>query len=54
MKREVAKYVVEFVTCALVKVNHQKPYDALQHPDIPEWKWDKVTLDFVTKLPKTS
>ncbi|GJY00903.1 putative reverse transcriptase domain-containing protein [Tanacetum coccineum] len=23
-------------------------------PKIPEWKWDNITMDFVTKLPKTS
>nr|GFC96050.1 putative reverse transcriptase domain-containing protein [Tanacetum cinerariifolium] len=23
-------------------------------PKIPEWKWDNITMDFVTKLPKSS
>ncbi|GJX35574.1 putative reverse transcriptase domain-containing protein [Tanacetum coccineum] len=23
-------------------------------PEIPEWKWEKITMDFVTKLPKSS
>ncbi|GKD60845.1 reverse transcriptase domain-containing protein [Tanacetum coccineum] len=26
----------------------------LVQPNIPEWKWDNITMDFVTKLPKTS
>ncbi|GKA23868.1 putative reverse transcriptase domain-containing protein [Tanacetum coccineum] len=26
----------------------------LVQPKIPEWKWDNITMDFVTKLPKTS
>ncbi|GKF48130.1 putative reverse transcriptase domain-containing protein [Tanacetum coccineum] len=26
----------------------------LQQPEIPEWKWEKITMDFVTKLPKSS
>nr|GEV46237.1 putative reverse transcriptase domain-containing protein [Tanacetum cinerariifolium] len=30
---------------------HQKPSDLLQQPEIPEWKWDKITMDFITKLP---
>ncbi|GJU13627.1 putative reverse transcriptase domain-containing protein [Tanacetum coccineum] len=33
---------------------HQKPYGLLVQPDIPEWKWEKITMDFVTKLPKTT
>ncbi|GJR25822.1 putative reverse transcriptase domain-containing protein [Tanacetum coccineum] len=26
----------------------------LQQPEIPDWKCDKITMDFVTKLPKSS
>nr|GEW03184.1 putative reverse transcriptase domain, ribonuclease H-like domain, aspartic peptidase domain protein [Tanacetum cinerariifolium] len=26
----------------------------LQQPKIPEWKWEKITIDLVTKLPKIS
>ncbi|GJT53287.1 putative reverse transcriptase domain-containing protein [Tanacetum coccineum] len=33
---------------------HQKPSGFLQQPEIPEWKWEKLTMDFVTKLPKSS
>ncbi|GKC79696.1 putative reverse transcriptase domain-containing protein [Tanacetum coccineum] len=33
---------------------HQKPSGFLQQPEIPEWKWEKITMDFVTKLPKSS
>nr|GFB55137.1 putative reverse transcriptase domain-containing protein [Tanacetum cinerariifolium] len=32
----------------------QKPSGLLVQPEIPEWKWDKITMDFVTKLPKSS
>ncbi|GJU48868.1 putative reverse transcriptase domain-containing protein [Tanacetum coccineum] len=31
---------------------HQKPSGLLVQPEIPEWKWEKITMDFVTKLPK--
>ncbi|GJT98472.1 putative reverse transcriptase domain-containing protein [Tanacetum coccineum] len=24
------------------------------YPEIPQWKWDNITMDFVTKLPKSS
>ncbi|GJW33850.1 putative reverse transcriptase domain-containing protein [Tanacetum coccineum] len=38
----------------LVKAEHQSPSGLLVRPKIPEWKWDNITMDFVTKLPKTS
>ncbi|GJW71400.1 putative reverse transcriptase domain-containing protein [Tanacetum coccineum] len=28
------------------------PSGLLVQPDIPEWKWEKITMDFITKLPK--
>ncbi|GJW79500.1 putative reverse transcriptase domain-containing protein [Tanacetum coccineum] len=37
-----------------IKAEHQKPSGFLQQPEIPEWKWEKITMDFVTKLPKSS
>ncbi|GJY23341.1 reverse transcriptase domain-containing protein [Tanacetum coccineum] len=41
------------LTCSKVKAEHQRPSSLLQQPAIPEWKWDKITMDFITKLPKT-
>nr|GEZ65262.1 putative reverse transcriptase domain, ribonuclease H-like domain, aspartic peptidase domain protein [Tanacetum cinerariifolium] len=32
----------------------QKPSGLLIQPNIPIWKWERITMDFVTKLPKTS
>nr|GEZ87683.1 reverse transcriptase domain-containing protein [Tanacetum cinerariifolium] len=32
----------------------QKPYGLLVQPEIPMWKWERITMDFVMKLPKTS
>ncbi|GJS55758.1 putative reverse transcriptase domain-containing protein [Tanacetum coccineum] len=37
-----------------IKVEHQKPSRLLQQPEIPEWKWEKITMDLVTKLPRSS
>nr|GEU93929.1 putative reverse transcriptase domain-containing protein [Tanacetum cinerariifolium] len=37
-----------------VKAEHQKPSGLLVQAKIPEWKWDNITMDFVTKLPKSS
>ncbi|GKA59835.1 putative reverse transcriptase domain-containing protein [Tanacetum coccineum] len=33
---------------------HQRPSGLLVQPEIPEWKWDNTTMDFITKLPKSS
>nr|GFA48262.1 putative reverse transcriptase domain-containing protein [Tanacetum cinerariifolium] len=40
------------LTCLKVKAEHQKPSGLLQQPKIPEWKWDNITMDFITKLPR--
>ncbi|GJW94521.1 retrovirus-related pol polyprotein from transposon TNT 1-94 [Tanacetum coccineum] len=37
-----------------VKAEHQRPSGLLVQPEIPQWKWDNITMDFVTKLPKSS
>nr|GFC10472.1 putative reverse transcriptase domain-containing protein [Tanacetum cinerariifolium] len=49
-----ATYVSKCLTCAKVKAEHQKPSGLLVQPKIPEWKWDNITMDFVTKLPQSS
>ncbi|GKB11802.1 putative reverse transcriptase domain-containing protein, partial [Tanacetum coccineum] len=54
MKADIATYVSKCLTCAKVKAEHQRPSGLLVKPDIPEWKWEKITMDFVTKLPKTA
>nr|GFB08633.1 putative reverse transcriptase domain-containing protein [Tanacetum cinerariifolium] len=54
MKADIATYVSKCLTCAKVKAEHQKPSGLLVQPKIPEWKWDNITMDFVTKLPKSS
>ncbi|KAI3723340.1 hypothetical protein L2E82_34842 [Cichorium intybus] len=53
MKRDVGRYVERCLTCLQVKSNHQKPYGEIQPLPIPEKKWDHITMDFVTKLPRT-
>nr|GFA61880.1 putative reverse transcriptase domain-containing protein [Tanacetum cinerariifolium] len=50
----IATYVSKFLTCARVKAEHQRPLRLLVQPAIPEWKWDNITMDFITKLPKSS
>nr|GFB38758.1 putative reverse transcriptase domain-containing protein [Tanacetum cinerariifolium] len=54
MKAEIATYVSKCLTCARVKAECQKPFGLLVQPVIPVWKWENITIDFVTMLPKTS
>ncbi|GKA43240.1 putative reverse transcriptase domain-containing protein [Tanacetum coccineum] len=53
MKAEIATYVSKCLTCAKVKAEHQKPSGLLQQPEIPEWKWEKITMDFISGLQRT-
>ncbi|GKB58491.1 putative reverse transcriptase domain-containing protein [Tanacetum coccineum] len=54
MKAEISTYVSKCLTCAKVKAEYQKPSGLLVQPVIPVWKWENITMDFVTKLPKTT
>ncbi|GKC45853.1 putative reverse transcriptase domain-containing protein [Tanacetum coccineum] len=46
MKADIATYVSKCLTCAKVKAEHQKPSGLLQQPEIPVWKWERITMDF--------
>ncbi|GJZ63156.1 putative reverse transcriptase domain-containing protein [Tanacetum coccineum] len=35
-------------------LNNQRPSGCWCNPRLPQWKWDKITMDFITKLPKSS
>ena len=53
MKREIAEFVANCDVCRRVKAEHQRPAGTLQPLAIPEWKWDKVSMDFITGFSKT-
>ncbi|KAL0536183.1 hypothetical protein IC582_025122 [Cucumis melo] len=53
MKREVAEFVSKCLVCQQVKAPRQKPAGLLQPLSIPEWKWENVSMDFITGLPRT-
>ncbi|GJZ18701.1 putative reverse transcriptase domain-containing protein [Tanacetum coccineum] len=53
MKAIIAEYVSKCLTCSRVKAECQKPSGLLIQPEIPTWKWERITMDFITKLPKT-
>ena len=53
MKRDISEFVSRCLICQQVKAEHQVPSGLLQLIMIPEWKWDLVTMDFVSGLPLT-
>nr|GFA37904.1 transposon Ty3-I Gag-Pol polyprotein [Tanacetum cinerariifolium] len=53
MKRDVATFVARCLICQQVKIEHQRASGLLQQLDIPVWKWDEISMDFVTGLPPT-
>ncbi|KAJ0755697.1 putative nucleotidyltransferase, Ribonuclease H [Helianthus annuus] len=53
MKALIATYVGKCLTCARVKIEYQKPSGLLQQPEIPQWKWEQISMDFVTGLPRS-
>nr|GEX50152.1 putative reverse transcriptase domain-containing protein [Tanacetum cinerariifolium] len=54
IKAEIDTYVSKCLTCAKVKIEYQKPSGLLVQPEIPQWKWKNITMDFVIKFPKTT
>nr|GFA34163.1 reverse transcriptase domain-containing protein [Tanacetum cinerariifolium] len=54
LKADIVTYVSKYLTCSKVKAEHQIPSCLLVQPKILEWKWEKITMNFITKLPKTA
>ncbi|GJR73798.1 putative reverse transcriptase domain-containing protein [Tanacetum coccineum] len=54
MKAIIAEYVGKCLTVSRVKAECQKPSGLLVQPEIPMWKWERITMNFITKQPKTS
>jgi hypothetical protein len=53
MKKEIVEYIARCMECQKVKAEHRHPTGLLQPLPIPEWKWEVVTMDFITGLPRT-
>jgi len=52
MKTNVADYVPSCLVCQKVKIEYWRPGGTLEPLDIPQWKWDNISMDFVTHLPR--
>ena len=53
MKKDIAEYVSKCMTCQQEKAEHQVPSGLLNPISIPQWKWDNITMDFVSDFPLT-
>ena len=53
MKRDVADHIAKCLVCQQAKIEHQRPGGELRPLAVMEWKWDDITMDFVTALPRT-
>jgi len=53
MKTDVGDYVASCLVCQKPKIEHQRPGGTLEPLEIPQWKWDNISMDFVTHLPRS-
>ena len=53
MKRDIVDFFAQCPNYQQVKSEHQRPVGTLQRMPIPEWKWERIAIDFVVGLPKT-
>ncbi|GJY08921.1 putative reverse transcriptase domain-containing protein [Tanacetum coccineum] len=53
MKADITTYVSKCLNCAKVKAEHHKLFGLLQQPEIPVWIWERITMDFISRLPRT-
>ena len=53
MKRDIVEYISKCLTFQQVKAEHQVLSGLLNHIPIPQWKWENITMDFVSDFPLT-
>eukprot|EP00253_Pinus_taeda_P016913 PITA_16913 len=53
MKKNIVEYLSQCLECQQIKAEHQHPAGLLQPLPVPEWKWEVISMDFITGLPKT-
>ena len=54
LKKEVAKFVSRCFDCQQIKAECKHLGGLLQPILIPEWKWEVISMDFITSFPRTS
>nr|GEZ17400.1 reverse transcriptase domain-containing protein [Tanacetum cinerariifolium] len=53
IKKDIALYVSKCLTYSKIKAKHPRLFGLLQQHEISEWKWERIAIDFITKLPRT-
>ena len=53
MQRDAAQFVSKCLICQKVKSEHQRPQGKIQPLEIPMWKWESISMDFIAGLPRT-
>ena len=53
LRPKVEQYIKECIKCQQNKSARHKPYGNIQFAPVPKTPWDDVTMDFITKLPKS-
>jgi hypothetical protein len=48
LKKEITEYITGCMECHKVKAEHRHRARLLQPLPIPKWKWEVVTMDFIT------
>ncbi|GKB50027.1 hypothetical protein Tco_0900780, partial [Tanacetum coccineum] len=54
MKKNMASCGSKYLACAEMEVEYKGSSRLLLRPEIPEWKWEKITKDVISKLPSLS
>jgi hypothetical protein len=54
LKKDVAKYLAQCIECQQIKAEHRHPAGLLHPLPIPEWKWETISMDFITGLPTST
>ncbi|GKD98279.1 reverse transcriptase domain-containing protein, partial [Tanacetum coccineum] len=51
-KEDGGLYFIDRGWDSIDRLKHQRPLGLFQQHEIPEWKWDRNTMDFITKSPR--
>jgi hypothetical protein len=54
MNKDIAEYLAKCIECQQVQAEHRHPLGLLQPLLIPEWKWETISMDFITRLPTSN
>jgi hypothetical protein len=54
MKKEVVYFIAQCIEFQKVKAEHKHPVGLIQPLHIPEWKWEVITMGFITNFPRTA